>query len=361
MRRILISSIVLVLLVGGGILGVSRINASPRFEDRTDPVLGNLVEGIATRDALWVRGSSGKIVRINRATGERSLLTEGTIDILANGQHLWALAKRPDDAWQVFDLRNRNGPAIRVTQDSKPIALFSTSAGPAVLASNKVLLSSQGDWKTLPLSETFSERATIFSPSDNVLYVGYDHGEFGGGLRRIDLNNGDISLIDDSEPDKLCTGLMNTRCDPIVGIVAAPEQPDCVLAGTSLQHLGMKIGRIVMACEQSLTPVFSRKLWSPLSTLERLLSDHSQTWTFNSLVAAPNGWVASGDTRYARATHSASATAPKVKMSAYPRLKALGGLNVSEEIDSVIFAEAHCCLHYDLYTQRVMIALPVTD
>jgi len=361
MRKILISAFVLVLLVGGGILGVSRINVSPRLEDRRDPALGNLVEGIATRDALWVRGSSGKVVRINRATGERSVLAENVIDILADGQRLWALAKKPDDAWQVFDLRNPNEPAIPVTPDSAPIALFSTSAGPGVLTSKTVLLSSDGVWKTLPLSETFFERATILSPSDNVLYVGYDHGEFGGGLRRIDLNNGHVSLIDDSDPDQLCTGLMNTGCDPVVGIVASPKQPDCVLAGTSLHHLGMKHGRVVMTCEQSLTPVFSHKLWSPLDTLNRLLSDNNQTWSFNNLVATSNGWVATGDTRYVRATHSARATSPKVKMSAYPHLKTLGGLNVSKETGGVIFAEGFCCLHYDLYTRRVMIALPVMD
>ena len=357
----MISFVVLVLLIGGGIFGVSRINLTPRFEDRTDPVLDNLVEGIATRDALWVRGSSGKVVRINRTTAERSLLAEDVIDILADGQHLWALTKTSDDAWQVFDLRNPNGPAIPVTTDSAPIALFSTSAGPGVLASKTVLLSSDGDWKTLPLSENFFERATILSPSDNALYVGYDHGEFGGGLRRIDLNDGGIALIDDSEPDKLCSGLMNTSCDPVVGIVAAPEQPDCVLAGISLWHLGMKQGRVITACEQSLSAVFSHKLWSPLDTLNRLLGGHNQTWVFDSLTAVRNGWVATGATRYARATHSASAKPSKVKMSAYPRLKSLGGIQVSKEIDGVIFAEGSCCLHYDLYTQRIMIALPVMD
>lgn len=332
-----------------------------RFEDRTDPQLGMLIEGIATSDALWILGSSGQVVRINRTSGERSLLSKGTIDIVTDGQHLWALSKTTEGSWQVTDLRNPNEPAIAVSRDTEPIVLFSTSAGPAVLASNKVLLPTSDGWSPLPLGETITDGAKAFSPSDKVLYVGYDYGEFGGGLRQINLNNGQVSIIEDT-PDprqtlQLCQGLMNTRCAPVVGLISDPQQPDCILAGTSQSHLGMYDGVVVRVCGQTLAPVFSRELW----TLDKLTSGPNRTWAFNTLTPVRNGWVAVGHTRYARAAYAADSTSPKIKMSAFPRLGNLGNLKVSKDIDGVIFVEAYCCVYYGLKKERWVIALPVVN
>lgn len=358
MRKILIASIIVTALGWAGISFWREIG-NGTFDDRRDAEVGTPAEGIATDDALWIRNHTGQAMRIDRATGARLLLAEGVVDILADGKHLWALAKRPDGAWHVADLRNAKEPTRSVTQDVVPIALFSTSTGPAMLASNTVILPATDGWSVLPLSEPITEGAVAFSPSDKVLYVGYDYGEFGGGLRHIDLTNGQVTLIDDSQPDELCTGLMNTACDPVVGIVASPQHPDCVLAGTSLHHLGMMDGAVVKACKQSLTPVFSHKLWSPLATLGRLLAGENQTWTFNSLVATHDGWVATGRTSYARASFAQGVASPKVKMSFYPRLETVGGLKASKDIDGIVFVEAVCCIQYGPFTERVMVALPV--
>lgn len=93
----------------------------------------------------------------------------------------------------------------------------------------------------------------------------------------------------------------------------------------------------------------------------RLLGDEGDTWAFNHLVAAPNGWVATGSNGYARASYLENATKPKIRTSTYPRLKSLGGLNVSKEIDGIIFAEDFCCIRYGPITERVMVALPVVE
>ncbi|GAA0388295.1 hypothetical protein GCM10009093_13770 [Brevundimonas terrae] len=194
-----------------------------------------------------------------------------------------------------------------------------------------------------------------------MLYVGYDHGEFGGGLRQINLNNGQVSIIEDT-PDsrqtlQSCQGLMNTGCDPVVRIMSDPQQPDCILAGTNQSHLGMYDGVVVKVCGQTLAPVFSRELW----TLDKLTSGPNRTWAFNTLTPVRNGWVAVGHTRYARAAYSAASTSPKIKMSAFPRLGDLGNLKVSKDIDGVIFVETYCCAYYGLKKQRWIIALPVMN
>lgn len=331
-----------------------------RFEDRKDPQLGALIEGIATSDALWIRGSTGQVVRINRTSGERTLLSKDTIDIMADGQHLWALSKTDEDLWQVADLRDVSRPAKPVSLDAPPIALFSTTAGPAILGQTSALLPAVSGWRTAPLSEKIYDYASTLSLSDNTLYVGYEHGEFGGGLRQINLTSGQVSIIEDT-PDprhtqQLCQGLLNAGCDPVVGLVSDPQQPDCILAGTSLSHLSMHDGVVVKVCGSSLTPVFSREIW----TLHKFTSD-PDTWPFNTLIPVQKGWIAVGSSRYARADYSTNSTKPKIKMSGIPRMDDLGGLQVSKEIDGVIFVEAICCLYYGLKKERWVIALPLVS
>lgn len=176
--------------VGWTALYIWHLTALPEIQEKSDPELGRIVEGVATRDALFLRHYSGNLTRIDRATGERSNPAQGVIDILVDGSHLWALAPTPDGAWQVLDLRNTNETARSIPVESAPRGLFKTSAGLSVLTSTTAMLPSASGWTVVTLDETITDRPEVFSPSDQRLYVGYDYGEFGGGLRQIDLTNG---------------------------------------------------------------------------------------------------------------------------------------------------------------------------
>ena len=356
-KRLLVS--VTLVAVGWTALDVWRLAALPTFHEKSDPQLGGIVEGVATRDALFLRHYSGNLTRIDRATGERSNPAQDVIDILIDGPHIWALTPTTEGAWQVLDLRNTNNASRVIPVEGTLRGLFKTSTGLAVLTSTTAMLPSATGWTAVTLDEIIRERAEVLSPSDQSLYVGYDDGEFGGGLRQIDLTNGQVTNIDDSQPDQLCSGLINSSCDPVVGLVEAPDGSDCILTAIALSHLGMHYGRVVSACGQSLAFVYARDLWTPIVTVGRLLGGEGDTWAFNDLVAAPNGWVATGSNLYARASYSDNNTNPKVKTSSYPRLKSLGGLKVSREIDGIIFAEDFCCVSYGPITERIMVALPV--
>lgn len=358
-KRLLAS--VIFIAVSWTALDAWHMASLPNVQEKSDPQLGGIAEGVVTPDALFLRHYSGNLTRIDRATGERSNPAQDVIDILVDGPHIWALAPTPDGTWQVLDLRNANNAGQAIPVEGTPRSLFKTSAGLAVLTSTAAVLPSANGWTVVTLDETITERPEVFSPSDQTLYVGYDYGEFGGGLRQIDLTNGQVTNIDDSQPDQLCSGLINSRCDPVVGLIEAPDGSDCILTGIALRHLGMERGRVVSACGQSLAFVYARDLWTPIASVWRLLGGEGDTWAFNDLVAAPNGWVATGSNRYARASYSENATRPKVKTSSYPRLKSLGGLKVSKEIDGIIFAEDFCCVRYGPITERIMVALPVVD
>lgn len=83
-------------------------------------------EGVATREHIWLLGSTGNVVRFVRRTGERETIAGNVQDIAADNGHLWALIQADDTAsWSIRDLRGRasrlaNSPPGRIASTSIP-------------------------------------------------------------------------------------------------------------------------------------------------------------------------------------------------------------------------------------------------
>ncbi|WP_246739997.1 hypothetical protein [Bradyrhizobium aeschynomenes] len=75
------------------------------------------------------------------------------------------------------------------------------------------------------------------------IFIGYNAGEFGGGLQRIDRATGVVSDIGDDEP--------------IHGIVSIPWKPDCVAVAVGLIHM-VASGRIVEVCDRSVRLLYEQ-------------------------------------------------------------------------------------------------------
>jgi hypothetical protein len=93
-------------------------------------------------------------------------------------------------------------------------------------------------------------------------FVGFNAGEWGGGLRRIDRRTGTVSTIERIErddPDDLCAGPLNTACDPVNGIVTSPWNSQCVVAAIGLVHF-MAHGRIVEVCGTTVRTLYVKSL-----------------------------------------------------------------------------------------------------
>lgn len=75
-----------------------------------------------------------------------------------------------------------------------------------------------GSGRSKPLKHWPAE-AVLVTPKH--VFVGYNAGEFGGGLQRIDRTTGIVSNIDDIDGD-LCGGNLNPACDPVNGLATIP-------------------------------------------------------------------------------------------------------------------------------------------
>jgi len=352
MRSILFAVLAVFLIVEPA-TGQGRITEE-RSSVRTwrDPDLGQaLIEGVGTAQHLWIRGASGKVVRFDRATGERFVAAEDVVDILADGTHLWALIALTDNESVVRDLRQPEVAQRRVSFQGSPVALFSTGAGPGVLTTTTVLLPAATGWSLRPTAGALDRRAHVSALTGGTLFVGYNRGEWGGGLRRIDVSTGTVSFV--REPgNALCEGRLNPECRPVVGIVPDPLQPECILVGASLAHLSARKGEVLGVCGDTITSVFE----DPLPVIPNsIVSRPGQTWPFDSLVAIDEGWLAVGQDRFARSIRGV------VAMGDVPVLQAWAGLRISDEIDDVIFVEGACCWGSETLVQYRVIAIPTGD
>ena len=179
------------------------------------------------------------------------------------------------------------------------------------------------------------------------LYLGLNGGEWGGGLRRIDLSTGAIAFV--REPaDDLCGGALNPDCSPVVG-VADGGRAGCVIVGAGLAHLSGRMGRAFRVCGEVITPVFS----SPIPASESPFGRTDLTWTFYSLVETPDGWLAVSDGRYFRARGDT------VQEGALPALEDWAGLRISQEQDGVLFVQGACCWGSETMILSSTLAIPV--
>jgi hypothetical protein len=346
MRSILIS-VPMVLAMCGDAFAQVRMEARRAW---TDPDLGGaIVEGIGKGNDLWLRGASKKVVRFDRRTGERVVAASDAIDVMADGQHLWALVALNANESLVRDLLDTDLPERRIYFEGSPISLFSTPEGPGVLTTTTVLIPSGQGFTRLRLAASLEPYAHVSPLTGNVLFVGYNKGEWGGGLRRVDVSTGTVSIVKETS-DQLCGGRLNPECAPIVGIIPDAANADCVLVGASLAHLNGRYGEVLRVCDDKITPVFS----APLPVVPNsLINRPGQTWPFTGLVETFNGWVAVGQERFARA-RGAAAT-----MGEVPILRPWAGLQISDPVDGIIFVEAACCWGSDTSVQYQVVAIPL--
>lgn len=331
-------------------VGTDEGRRPPR--DWVDPDLGRgIAKGLATQDVIWLLGRSRNVVRFDRETGERTTLAAGVVDLLADGGHLWALVALNEHQGEVRDLRNPATPARAVSFEGNPLALFQTPDGPGVLTGDKVMLPTSARWSDHRMAGSIAGISSVSSMVNDTLYVGYNRGEWGGGLRRIDVQTGALSIVKETGRES-CVGALDPECAPIVGAIADVDNAGCVLVGTSMAHLSSRRGEIFRICGDEITLAFRDPL--PIERFS-IVNRPGQSWPFDILMPAPDGWLAIGQTRFARSRSD------QITIQDVPLLHAWAGLQVSEARDGFIFMQAACCWGSDEFVYYRVVAVPVVE
>lgn len=252
---------------------------------------------VFVNDRLWILHDDGSLVSLkpDEPTSE-TIQTHGKVlDICRSGSRLVAIVAADDGRWRISSrtligwdvlasvaFKNDRAAALGCSPDDRTIE---------VVTNRRLLELSGGRLRTVSLSQTLEPRFAFGTVSANYdsIWIGFNIGEWEGGLKRINRHNGTVETIENISKPELCAGPLNTSCDPVTGIVQSPSKPDCIIASIGLVHMSSH-GRIIEVCGEKVRQIYSKSLGTNLPVTSSM--DDFNTTAFFSLAR-------SGDTVWA--------------------------------------------------------------
>jgi hypothetical protein len=223
----------------------------------------------------------GKVLEICKSGGRLTGLIEG--------QGKWSIQARSADGWSPVASVPTKGDtfaALNCKDDGVPIT---------VVSDHRLVELTDGRIHSINLRQPMQEPLAMGTTlgTKDALWVGFNVGEWGGGLRRISRSDGTVQTIERNRSGELCGGPLNTACDPVNGIIAAPWNPACVVAAIGLVHM-MAHGRIVEVCSNNVRRLYFKPLdpQPPRNKLDE--GEPASTVAFFGLARSGNTWWAMG-------------------------------------------------------------------
>jgi hypothetical protein len=231
----------------------------------------------------------------------------------------WTIRRRTAAGWTV---------EAEIHRDNERLMAVSGATNTVLLTSRRIVTVDGGKTASVSLSAPLDSVAGMHVTSES-LFVGLNRGEWGGGLRRIDRNTGDVTTIERNSSGQLCGGPLNSECDPVNGITVAPWNPQCLVLIVGLEHLGGSHGRIDEVCGTDVQRLYFKPLGKP-----RMLPGMDEpfdTVSFYQLVRGGNLlWANGNDGLYRVSQRNDVRPIPR------PRLKNIGGVYVSFDLSGIV-------------------------
>lgn len=253
-RPLLIAAVIVVTITVSAAVYACSSETQSSVEAEPSEML-SISAAVFANDRLWLLHREGSLVslRPDEANPERATTTGRVVEICRSSGRLFALADLGANRW-ALQQRTADGwtaPTTVPTQGDKFVALACADDSDVIaLVTNRRLVELTGvTTRSIKLKEKLQPPLVngIALWADDAVWVGFNIGEWGGGLRRISRSDGNVETVEYNRSGDLCGGPLNTACDPVNGIVVAPWNTSCVVAAIGLVHL-MPHGRIVEIC-----------------------------------------------------------------------------------------------------------------
>jgi len=261
----------------------------------------------------------------------------GVVDIAKSDHALWVLRQRGEDGrFVVGEWRGDHFQDLTEFEPSPhdaPLALMSCAGSPAVLSGQMVrYLANDETWHVVQLKGKLRSGVAVSAASPQEgesIYVGFNVGEWGGGLQRIDLKTGAVADIERRDTKDLCAGPLNRECDPVTGVIPDPREKACVLASVGLVHMFHSNGRILRVCGTDVALVSEILIPGDKGNS----SKWGRTGAFYGLAPSSEGgfW---GITY--RALYRFDAAGKTEKEYTLPKLESVSGIHLSRALPNVI-------------------------
>lgn len=178
-----------------------------------------------------------------------------TMDKATKQASLWSrqmAAEQEADAWEWSKIG-----AFPISENSWIIALDCSGIEPIVVFFDHLTMPLSG--KSVPLKggAPMGPGYIVSQVQGGMLWLGFNSGEWGGGLRRIRLADGMMDAPSSTDPKTLCGGTLNPECDPVTGLAPDTSRPDCMLAAVGLVHM-MSHGGVVRICGNDVSLAYAK-------------------------------------------------------------------------------------------------------
>jgi hypothetical protein len=234
--------------------------------DRAEPML---THAVWADERAWLLSASGDLSSIapGGTSADRETLPEAVVGLCAEGDRpvvatckqpgcrSWTLRRRVAGQWRPF--------ATVASAKDEVIGLSCSADQETLVTTRRLVEVATGREHAVSLSEVLpsSDTAVVLARRD-AIYVGFNQGAQGGGLRRVDPRSGRVTLLQQSAPGRPCLGLLTPSCDPVQAIVTTPWDPACVAVAVGLVHRQTH-GRIVEVCGDTLRRLYVQRAGVP--------------------------------------------------------------------------------------------------
>ena len=192
-----------------------------------------VVQAVFAQDRLWILDESGRVSSL--AEGEEAPTSHPTPDpaldlIVHEGVPCVVTGKKdPSAIWRVLRREERGFEEVaEVAQaDDLLLGLGSSPTGLVLVTSCRIVEIDGGStrevWLSCPLVGGGVRRSTLADSAS--IHVGFDDGEYGGGLFRIDRRTGVVDEIHGVDPADVAVPLLDRDYSTVNGIVPLPWEP----------------------------------------------------------------------------------------------------------------------------------------
>lgn len=219
---------------------------------------------VFTQQRLWLLSDSGALSSIVEGGDNRIVehISELVLDVcVQNGDPLivtghmdrgtvWTMQR-----WRAGDWE----PELTISRARDVLlALSCLPSRASLLTSTRLIDVTSRVPKVTPLRKRVKGgRVAAVHDQGDQFFVGFNAGEWGGGLIRIDRRRGTIRRIESNPSGELRSGPLDTEIDPVNGIATEPWKPGCVAAAIGLVHF-VSHGRIVEVCGDAVKRLYFR-------------------------------------------------------------------------------------------------------
>ena len=200
-----------------------------------EPVVSGIRQALGFGDLLWIVTADGGLRSVDLAAARIESPLAGTHVTAIHRSKGGALWIATTDAAHRLTVRERKGgsiwvPILQTTTSDQDAWLAELEGAPVVVTTSALFRLQSGVLRRVGLSEKL-DACLGPRPSTAVagrsLYLGVDRGEWGGGVRRIGLDDGAVTSITKKDTPGLCVGPLDPACDPVTAVtfdIPSPER-----------------------------------------------------------------------------------------------------------------------------------------